>query len=70
MMVQLIDDPRSGERIGRKARARMAAHYHFLPRGLAYARRLNEIWSAASAAQAAGRGEDKSLSRLSARTDA
>lgn len=70
MMVQLIDDPRGGERIGRKARARMAAHYHFLPRGLAYARRLNEIWSAASAAQAAGRGKDDPLSRLSARTDA
>jgi glycosyltransferase involved in cell wall biosynthesis len=69
-IVDLIDDPRIGERVGQKARSHMARHFHFLPRGLAYSRRIDEIWSTASAAEIRRRGKAEALARLSDRADA
>jgi glycosyltransferase involved in cell wall biosynthesis len=50
-IVHLIDNPALGDRIGRKARAYMAANFSFLARGLAYTSRADEIWKTASAAE-------------------
>jgi glycosyltransferase involved in cell wall biosynthesis len=50
-MVRLIDDPQAGERVGRNARAHLAANFSFLSRGLAYAHRAREIWNTSSAAR-------------------
>lgn len=42
-MVNLVDDPDLGPSIGRRARAHMMANFSFLERGLAYARRCDEL---------------------------
>lgn len=69
-MVRLIDDPQAGEAMGKRARAHMARYFRFLPRGLAYARRVDEIWSTSSAAEIRRHGKRDAVSKLSTRADA